>query len=89
MNDRARLTDFRNDRPTYTNDDDPQRCSMSHHFDTPTAKEDPRINVCDFYLFRGRLGTTVMALTVNPDAGGAAPDTFRDGILYFPDPCLM
>jgi len=21
---------------------------MSHHFDTPTAKEDPRINVCDF-----------------------------------------
>ena len=39
---------------------------MSHHFDTPTAKEDPRINVCDFYLFRGRPGTTVMALTVNP-----------------------
>ena len=27
---------------------------MSHHFDTPTAKEDPRLNVCDFYLFRGR-----------------------------------
>jgi hypothetical protein len=27
---------------------------MSHHFDTPTAKEDPRINICDFYLFRGR-----------------------------------
>ena len=22
---------------------------MSHHFDTPTAKEDTRINVCDFY----------------------------------------
>ena len=34
---------------------------MSHHFDTPTAKEDPRINICDFYLFRGRPGTTVMA----------------------------
>ena len=30
---------------------------MSHHFDTPTAKEDPRINVCDFYLFRGGPGT--------------------------------
>ena len=44
---------------------------MSHHFDTPTAKEDPRINVCDFYLFRGRPGTTVMALTVNPNAGSA------------------
>ena len=32
---------------------------MSHHFDTPTAKEAP-INVCGFYLFRGRPGTTRM-----------------------------
>jgi hypothetical protein len=55
---------------------------MSHHFDTPTAKEDPRINVCDFYLFRGRPGTTVMALTVNSNAGVGAPDTFRDEGLY-------
>ena len=55
---------------------------MSHHFDTPTAQEDPRINVCDFYLFRGRAGTTVMAMTVNPDAGLSAPDTFRDEGLY-------
>jgi len=55
---------------------------MSHHFDTPTAQEDPRINVCDFYLFRGRPGTTVMAMTVNPDAGISAPDTFRDEGLY-------
>ena len=55
---------------------------MSHHFDTPTAKEDPRINICDFYLFRGRPGTTVMALTVNPGAGVGAPDTFRDEGLY-------
>jgi hypothetical protein len=51
---------------------------MSHHFDTPTAREDPRINVCDFYLFGGSLGATVMALTVNPDAGVSSPDTFRD-----------
>jgi hypothetical protein len=55
---------------------------MSHHFDTPTAQEDPRINVCDFYLFRGRPGTTVMAMTVNPDAGISAPDTFREEGLY-------
>ncbi len=55
---------------------------MSHHFDTPTAREDPRINVCDFYLFRGRPGTTVMAMTVNPNAGVTAPDTFRDEGLY-------
>jgi hypothetical protein len=55
---------------------------MSHHFDTPTAREDPRIDVCDFYLFRGRPGFTVMAMTVNPDAGRSAPDTFRDEGLY-------
>jgi hypothetical protein len=55
---------------------------MSHHFATPTAKEDPRINVCDFYLFRDRPGTPVMAMTVNPNAGVSAPDTFRDEGLY-------
>jgi hypothetical protein len=55
---------------------------MSHHFDTPTAREDPRINLCDFYLLRGMPGTVVMALTVNPNAGAAGPDTFRDEGLY-------
>jgi hypothetical protein len=55
---------------------------MSHHFDTPTAREDPRINVCDFYLFSGEAGATVMAMTVNPDAGISAPDSFRDEGLY-------
>jgi hypothetical protein len=55
---------------------------MSHHFDTPTAKEDSRINVCDFYLFRGRSETTVMAMTVNPNAVVSAPDTFREECLY-------
>jgi hypothetical protein len=55
---------------------------MSHHFDTPSALEDPRINVCDLYLFDGRPGRTVMAMTVNPDAGISAPDTFREEGLY-------
>jgi Domain of unknown function (DUF4331) len=55
---------------------------MSHHFDTPTALEDPRINVCDFYLFDGRRGNTVMAMTVNPDAGVSSPDTLREEGLY-------
>ncbi len=55
---------------------------MSHHFDTPTAREDPRINLCDFYLFQGSPDTTVMAMTVNPNAGVSAPDTFRDEGLY-------
>ena len=55
---------------------------MSHHFDTPTAREDPRINLCDFYLFSGGSASTVMAMTVNPDAGLSAPDTFRKEGLY-------
>jgi hypothetical protein len=40
---------------------------MPHHFDTPTSKEDPRINVSDFYLFRVRPETTVMAMTVGDE----------------------
>ena len=40
---------------------------MSHHFDTKLAKEDPSLNVSDFYLFQGAPDTTVMAMTVNPD----------------------
>jgi hypothetical protein len=55
---------------------------MSHHFDTPTAREDPRINLCDFYLFRGAPGTVAMALTVNPDAGADGSDTFREEGIY-------
>jgi hypothetical protein len=53
---------------------------MSHHFDTPTAREDPRINLCDFYLFRGTLGTVAMVLTVNPDAAAGGSDTFRERV---------
>src|ERR1700693_1832892 len=55
---------------------------MSHHFDTVIAMEDPRLNICDFYLFRGQSGTTVMAMTVNPNAGTTAPDTFHEEGLY-------
>jgi hypothetical protein len=55
---------------------------MSHHFDTAIAREDPRLNLCDFYLFRGKSGTTVMAMTVNPNAGAKAPDTFHEEGLY-------
>ena len=55
---------------------------MSHHFDTAIAREDARLNICDFYLFRGQPGTTVMAMTVNPNAGTKAPDTFHEEGLY-------
>jgi hypothetical protein len=55
---------------------------MSHHFDSPTAREDPRLNIADFYLFAPRPGHTAMAMTVNPNAGSAAPGTFRDEGVY-------
>ena len=55
---------------------------MSHHFDTLTAQADPRVNVCDLYLFPAQPGFTVMAMTVNPDAGLSAPDIFHDEGLY-------
>jgi hypothetical protein len=48
---------------------------MSHHFDTKLAKEDTSLNLCDFYLFDGPSGKTVMAMTVNPDVGLSAPDS--------------
>jgi hypothetical protein len=55
---------------------------MSHHFDTKLAKEDPSLNVCDFYLFQGAPDTTVMAMTVSPDVVLSAPDTLHSEGLY-------
>jgi hypothetical protein len=55
---------------------------MSHHFDTTRAKEDPRLNCCDMYLFKGGPGTTVMAMTSNADAGISSPDAFHPEGLY-------
>jgi hypothetical protein len=53
---------------------------MSHHFDTKLAREEPSLNLCDFYLFDGSLGKTVMAMTVNPDAGLSASDSFSQSV---------
>jgi hypothetical protein len=54
---------------------------MSHHF-AKLAKEDPSLNLCDFYLFQSAPGTTVMAMTVNPDVVLSAPDTLHPEGLY-------
>jgi hypothetical protein len=51
---------------------------MSHHFDTPTGREDPRLNLCDLYLFEGGEGRTVMAMTCNPGVAPGTPGAFRD-----------
>ena len=55
---------------------------MSHHFDTKLAREDPSLNICDFYLFDGPSGKTVMAMTVNADLGLSAADTLHPEGLY-------
>ncbi len=55
---------------------------MSHHFDSPTAIADGRINLCDLYVFPGAPGTTTLILTVNPDAGRSSATTFRPDALY-------
>jgi hypothetical protein len=56
--------------------------AISHPFDTKLAKEDPSLNICDFYLFEGAAGTTVMAMSVNPDLSLSAPDVLHPEGLY-------
>jgi hypothetical protein len=55
---------------------------MSHHFDTPTAIEDGRLNLGDLYVFPETPGTTTLVVTANPDAGRSNPTTFRPDALY-------
>jgi hypothetical protein len=55
---------------------------MSHHFDSAADRADGRINPCDLYAFPGASGTTVLIVTVNPDAGRSTPTTFRPDALY-------
>ena len=58
--------------------------NISHHFDTPTGHEDPRLNLADFYLFDASLGRTVMAMTVNPEAAPGMAAPFRaEGLHVF------
>ena len=52
---------------------------MSHHLDGLTAKNDPRLNISDTYLFRGLLGTTfVMATNPLSGTGGFHPEAVYD-----------
>ena len=55
---------------------------MSHHFDSPTAIEDGRLNLGDLYVFPETPGTSTLVVTVNPDAGRSNPTTFRPDALY-------
>jgi len=55
---------------------------MSHHFDSPTALADGRVNPCDLYVFPAAAGASALIVTVNPDAGRSSPTTFRPDALY-------
>lgn len=44
---------------------------MSHHLDSPLARQDPRLDISDVYLFRGATGTTFV-INVNPLSGAGA-----------------
>jgi hypothetical protein len=55
---------------------------VSHHFDSPTALEDGRLNLSDLYAFPGAGDTTNLILTVNPDAGRSSPTTLRPDAQY-------
>ena len=55
---------------------------MSHHLDSPTAKEDGRVDITDVYVFAGDTDTTVLIMAVNPLAGEVSPTTFRAGARY-------
>ncbi|MEV0169470.1 hypothetical protein [Nonomuraea fuscirosea] len=44
---------------------------MSHHLDSPLARQDPRLDISDVYLFRGTIGTTFI-INVNPLSGAGA-----------------
>ena len=50
---------------------------MSHHLDSPQARADVRLDITDYYVFRGQTGT-VFALNVDPSiAGPNAPRGFH------------
>ena len=56
--------------------------SMSHHFDSPTAIQDGRLNLCDVFAFPGQPGRTALILTVDPDAGRSSLTSFRPEAVY-------
>jgi hypothetical protein len=57
---------------------------MSHHFDSPLARQDPRLDITDVYLFRGTNGT-VFVIDVNSWSPAQAPpaaDGFHPDAVY-------
>lgn len=56
---------------------------VSHHLDVPAAREDGRVDLCDLYVFDGAdPDTTVLVMTVNPDAGVSSPSSLHPDVVY-------
>ena len=48
---------------------------MSHHLDSPIARQDVRLDITDLYVFRGETGTVFVINVCHSIAG-----TFRPGL---------
>lgn len=57
---------------------------MSHHFNSPAAKADGRLNLTDLYVFPASGESTVFIMNVGPDAGQgkSSPEAFHPEATY-------
>ncbi|MDX2214466.1 MAG: DUF4331 family protein [Oculatellaceae cyanobacterium bins.114] len=57
---------------------------MSHHFNSPTAKVDGRLNLTDLYVFPASAASTVFVINSGPDAGSgkSSPEAFHPDATY-------
>lgn len=57
---------------------------MSHHFNSPAAKADGRLNLTDLYVFPTSAGATALVMNIGPDAGQgkSSPEAFHPRATY-------
>ena len=55
---------------------------MSHHLDSPLARQDTRLDITDVYLFRGTMGTVFVMNGNSSIAGRKYPERFHPEALY-------
>jgi hypothetical protein len=55
---------------------------MSHHLDSPLARQDVRLDITDLYVFRGEVGTVFVLNVNNSISGQDAPQGFHPEAQY-------
>jgi hypothetical protein len=55
---------------------------MSHHLDSPLARQDTRLDITDVYLFQGTVGTVFVMNSNSSIAGRNYPERFHPEALY-------